>query len=362
MILALLREFGSANVLWLIIVFLIPRYFFSGVGFLCRCCRTQKFQPKSAYDRPTDWQNIWIFTGVLLAIVVGFRYQYPLQRNYFEVLDIKYTTRPAAVKWKCNKIEEKTLEEMRACETLEKRTRRRFYELYGPGYEMCETCSEDWDYFLSSQSGFMLKWMFIALALIVPIGTQKKLECLRIRLSSLVIVFAILTLGIYFSDVPFWMEHPFGDYGSVLLAYQLNQLLVDIFWFLYGTWCIVVYFWGGDHRSNRDIMLNIQRCENIYRLLLNEVMVTHMVPYEDFYFRKKKADDIKGKHKFHQFMYQKIERVQAYFDATLKTFDVKKDLRPLNPNDPTGFQNLFPEYSETEGEEQRTEEVLATDG
>jgi len=352
MILAFLREFGSANILWLILVFVIPRYFFSGVGFLCRCCRTQKkFKPKSAYDRATDWQNIWIFTGVLLAVLVGFRYQYPLQRNYFEVLNINHNTRPAGVKWKCNKIEEKTLEQIRACETLEKRTRRRFYELYGPGYEMCETCSDDGDYFLSSQSGFMLKWMFVALALIVPIGTQKKLECLRIRLSSLVVVFAILTLGIYFSDDPITMDYPFGDSRGILLSFQINQLLVDVFWFLYGSWCIVVYFWGGDHRSNRDIMLNIQRCENIYRLLLNEVMVTHMIPYEDFYSRKKKADDIKGKHKFHQFMYQKIERVQAYFAATLKTFDLKKDLRPLNPNDPTAFENLFPEYSDPDGEQ-----------
>ena len=103
MILALLREFGSANIFWLILVFVIPRYFFSGIGLyhmkylldctkclsLCRCCRTQNFKPKSAYDRPTDWQNIWIFTGVLLAVVVGFRYQYPLQRNYFEVLNVK---------------------------------------------------------------------------------------------------------------------------------------------------------------------------------------------------------------------------------------------------------------------------------
>jgi len=297
----------------------------------------------------------------LLAVLVGFRYQYPLQRNYFEVLNISYNTRPAGVKWKCNKIEEKTLEQIRACETLEKRTRRRFYELYGPGYEMCETCSDDWDYFLSSQSGFMFKWMFVALALIVPIGTQKKLECLRIRLSSLVVVFSILALGIYFSDDPNTMDYPFGDSRGILLSFQINQLLVDVFWFLYGSWCILVYFWGGDHRSNRDIMLNIQRCENIYSWLLNEVVATHMIPYEDFYSRKRKADDIKGKHTFHQFMYQKIERVQAYFAATLKIFDQKKDLRPLNLNDPTAFENLFPEYSDPDGE-QKAEHVFAADG
>eukprot|EP00494_Astrolonche_serrata_P005481 UN05497 len=71
------------------------------------------------------------------------------------------------------------------------------------------------------------------------------------------------------------------------LNFEIEQMSIDIFWFLFGSSIIIRYFWGGDFRTNKDILSNVLKLDDAILHLTVNLVLAQQSPYQDRVLRKR---------------------------------------------------------------------------
>lgn len=280
-----------------------------------------------------------ICTIILLGGLGGYRYSNPYKPNFYKVIGNDPSDNLVLLRRSCSRLmqemreqatdsEEEELalpqEQEDACETFKKRMRVQYYNTSGPEYLRCKTCLNDWDYFLHTQVGFVVTWIISAFLITMIISnTSTRMSSILIPVLIAMPCLLIFQLSLYFFTGPISYES--------FVNFELIRISVEVFWASYGLLVIYCAFVGGDYRTDREIMINISKLNDMFYHHTICLLTPHQVPFESESLRKKFKEPLKKAHAFYAAMEKNPQIFKAYLHGFMRTTEVKSGaLRSLH--------------------------------
>jgi len=305
------RDVGGVMIA--LIVIAVPTIF----SILLSCCLRKKSRNSNAnpYNLSAQYRPMLILVIITIVGYGAFRYTHPYPPNFYKLLGgspAMPSSKP--LKRICHQLNENSMtsEQEHACYTFERRVRRKLYDRIGPDYLKCETCSDEWSYFVNTHLGYML-WVALYIPFVLAIiYSSNKMSALALPLYVLAFFVA---LGQF---LLFTILEPIHLYGFV--NFEIAYFLLDMLCLTSIIFIIHRHFSGGDHRTNHDIIINInklnRKIDTLSILLLLPEKTTFMTQgASSKQSNSSRSELYKGQDRFISRLYQGDHLAQAYLYA-----------------------------------------------